>query len=52
MTKKQAFAKAKSLKAEGRNVQVAYQTLIHANGNGQQTVSVIYRVLDNGAVIA
>lgn len=51
MTKKEALKTAKAMRSEGRDVQVAYQTLVHANPNGQQSVSLIYRVVENGAVI-
>jgi carbamoylphosphate synthase large subunit len=51
MSKQQAVAVAKAMRLDGRNVQVAYQTLTHANRNGQQGVSLVYRVIENGKVV-
>ena len=52
MTKKEAISKAREMKSAGRNVRVAYQTLVHANRNGAQTTSLVYRVVENGVVVA
>jgi hypothetical protein len=51
MNKQQAVAVAKAMRLDGHNVQVAYQTLTHANSNGQQGVSLVYRVVENGKVV-
>jgi hypothetical protein len=51
MSKEEALATAKAMRAAGRSVQVAYQTLTHANRNGQQIVFCVYRVIENGVVI-
>jgi hypothetical protein len=51
MSKTEAIQAAKTMRLDGRNVQVAYQTLTHANRNGQQSFSRVYRVVENGKVV-
>jgi hypothetical protein len=51
MNKQQAVAVAKAMRLDGHNVQVAYETLTHANSNGQQGVSLVYRVVESGKVV-
>jgi hypothetical protein len=51
MTKRKALITAKAMRAEGRDVQVAFQTIAHANSNGQPSVSFVYRVVENGSVV-
>jgi hypothetical protein len=51
MTKKEAIQLAKAMRTEGREVKVFYQTLTHANPRGPQRFSLVYRLVENGAVI-
>lgn len=52
MTKTEVILKLKDLTAQGREVKVAYQVITHANRNGAQRVSKVYRLVENGKVIA
>ncbi len=52
MTKTEAILKAKDLTAQGREIRVAYQVITHANRNGAQKVSFVYRLVENGKIIA
>lgn len=51
MTKTTALKTAKDMKAEGRDVQVAFQTIAHANSNGHPGVTFVWRVIENGMVV-